>query len=121
DELGAEEAREEGRVERAAPDRHAVVGGLHDGVLLAVRAQALVEPRARLGERVAARAAALVAVAGAARRAVVAGGDDALVARDDRADVSLDAVAARRHHARDAHEVRVPPGPLEAERLLEHP
>ena len=59
-----------------------MVGGLRDGVLLGVRADALAEPGAARGAGGAARAAALVAVADAARRAVVAGGDDAAVQRD---------------------------------------
>src|SRR5262249_28346358 len=94
-------------------------GRLRDRVLLAVRAEALVELRADLGEGVAARAAALVAVARAARRAVVAGRDDAAVARDHRGHLALHAVAARRHHARDRHEVLVPARSFEKKGALQ--
>src|SRR5262245_25419114 len=119
DHLRAHQAGREGRVQGAAAHRDAVEGRLRDRVLLAVRAQALVEARPALREGVAARAAALVAVARPARGAVVAGRDDAPVARDHRGDLALHAVAARRDHARDRHEVLVPARALEAEALLE--
>ena len=110
DHLGAHEAGRERDVDRRALRRDAVVGGLRDGVLLGVRADALAEPGAARRVGGAARAAALVAVADAARRAVVAGRDDAAVLHDHGGDVAARAVAARLHAVRDVHEVGVPVG-----------
>jgi len=85
-----------------------VVGRLNDGVLLAVRADALAESLTAHAEGIAARAAALIAVSHSARGPVVSGGDDAAVDGDDSPDLALHTVAPAGSHPGDAHEVLVP-------------
>ena len=73
DHLGALQAGSEGRVEGGVLDADPVVGGLGDGVFLAVGTQALVESSAAVRQRIAARAPPLIAVPRPPGGSVVAG------------------------------------------------
>ena len=115
DHLGADEAGTEGRVERPASERDAVVGSLGDRIFLAVGAEALVEPRPSLCEGIATGASTLVAVTGTARRPVVSGRYDPAVPGDHCTHLAFHAVAARGDHASNAHEILVPTRPLKVQ------
>ena len=108
DQLCAGEARRNGDVYRGALDGVAVQGGLADGVLLGVDAEALLEVRSAFRRMGATRAAAGEAVYDAVGRSVVAGGEYVAVPHDHCGDMSPGAVRARCHHLGDVHEVRVP-------------
>ena len=90
----------------------AVQGGLADGVLLGMNAQALLQVAAALRGMGAARTSAGEAVDDAVGGSVVAGGEYVAVAHDHRRDVAARAVRTRSHDPGDVHEVLVPAGPL---------
>ncbi len=113
DHFGAGKAWGEGDIDGCLADADAVVGGLGDGVLLGVGADAVAERGPGGGIAGASIAAAIAAVANAARGAVVAGRDDAAVLDDDGGHLAATAVSTCFDDVGDIHEVGVPIGAIE--------
>ena len=110
DHFRTEQTRTVRGVERGVLDGDSVIGRLHDGILLSMRAETLRQSGSGRGLRGAAGTTSLAAVSDSPRRSVVSGGDDALVLHDHGGHMTAGAVAPERHDVGDLHEILIPVG-----------